>query len=45
MMKALDALMALGFTLSDAIQALENVSSDLSTSERVKTALKSVSIK
>ena len=43
--EALDALMALGFGFSDAIQALENVSSDLSTSERVKTALKSVSIK
>lgn len=40
---ALDALMALGFSLSDAISALENVDSNLSTAERVTQALKKAS--
>ena len=39
--EALDALMALGFTLADATTALHNVPPDLPTSERVKLALKS----
>ena len=38
--EALDALIALGFTLSDATIALSDVPRDLSTSERVKLALK-----
>jgi len=38
--EALDALMALGFSLADATVALKNVPADLSTSERVKLALK-----
>jgi Holliday junction DNA helicase RuvA len=38
--EALDALMALGFSLADATASLQNVSRDLSTSERVKLALK-----
>lgn len=37
---ALDALVALGYSLADASQALEGISSDLSTSERVTQALK-----
>jgi Holliday junction DNA helicase RuvA len=38
--EALDALMALGFTLADATVALAGVPSDKSTAERVKLALK-----
>jgi len=38
--EALDALMALGFNLADATTALKDVPADLSTSERVKLALK-----
>lgn len=38
--EALEALMALGYGLNDAMKALEGVSSDLSTSERVRAALK-----
>ncbi|MCL2037451.1 Holliday junction branch migration protein RuvA [Candidatus Saccharibacteria bacterium] len=38
--EALDALMALGFTLADATAALADVSRDKSTAERVKLALK-----
>jgi len=38
--EALEALMALGYTLNDAIIALENVPSDISTAERVTLALK-----
>lgn len=39
--EALEALMALGYNLNDATRALEGVSSELSTAERVTTALKS----
>ncbi|MDR1969787.1 MAG: Holliday junction branch migration protein RuvA [Candidatus Nomurabacteria bacterium] len=38
--EALDALMALGFTLADATTALADVPTDKSTAERVKLALK-----
>jgi Holliday junction DNA helicase RuvA len=38
--EALEALMALGYTLNDATRALEGVSTDLSTAERVTQALK-----
>ncbi|MDR1196978.1 MAG: Holliday junction branch migration protein RuvA [Candidatus Nomurabacteria bacterium] len=38
--EALDALMALGFNLADATNALKDVPSDKSTAERVKLALK-----
>lgn len=38
--EALEALMALGYNLVDASQALEGVSTDLSTAERVTEALK-----
>jgi holliday junction DNA helicase RuvA len=38
--EALEALMALGYNLNDATQALEGVSTDLSTAERVTQALK-----
>lgn len=38
--EALEALMALGYTLSDGLKALESVSPDLPTSERVREALK-----
>lgn len=38
--EALEALIALGYTLSDATKALDGVSSQLSTSERVREALK-----
>ncbi|MCL2173784.1 Holliday junction branch migration protein RuvA [Candidatus Saccharibacteria bacterium] len=38
--EALDALMALGFTLADATTALRDVPNDKSTAERVKLALK-----
>ena len=37
--EALDALMALGFTLKEATSALENVDRNLSTEERIKKAL------
>jgi Holliday junction DNA helicase RuvA len=38
--EALEALMALGYNLNDATKALEGVSSDLSTADRVTQALK-----
>jgi Holliday junction DNA helicase RuvA len=38
--EALDALMALGFTLADATKALEGVDSDLPVDQRIRTALK-----
>jgi len=38
--EALEALIALGYTLNDATQALQDVSPDLTTSERVREALK-----
>ena len=38
--EALEALIALGYTLSDATKALEGVDPKLSTSERVRQALK-----
>ncbi|GHU09626.1 Holliday junction ATP-dependent DNA helicase RuvA [Alphaproteobacteria bacterium] len=38
--EALDALMALGFTLADATVALKDVPADKTTAERVKLALK-----
>jgi Holliday junction DNA helicase RuvA len=38
--EALEALIALGYSLSDASKALENVSEDLSTAARVTQALK-----
>ncbi|MDR0955868.1 MAG: Holliday junction branch migration protein RuvA [Candidatus Nomurabacteria bacterium] len=38
--EALDALLALGFNLSDAAAALQNVDRNLPTAERVKLALK-----
>lgn len=38
--EALEALMALGYTLADAAKALEDVPTDLATAERVRGALK-----
>lgn len=38
--EALEALMALGYSLNDATRALENIPVDLSTAERVTLALK-----
>ena len=38
--EALEALMALGYSLNDATKALESVPTNLSTSERVTAALK-----
>ena len=38
--EALDALMALGFTLADATKALEGVDSSLPVEERIRLALK-----
>jgi Holliday junction DNA helicase RuvA len=38
--EALEALMALGYTLNDATRALEGISTDLSTVDRVTQALK-----
>jgi len=38
--EALEALMALGYTLADATKALEGVPTDLSTAERVTEALR-----
>jgi len=38
--EALEALMALGYNLNDATKALEGISTDLSTAERVTQALK-----
>ena len=38
--EALEALMALGYSLNDATQALEGISTDLSTADRVTQALK-----
>lgn len=38
--EALEALMALGYSLNDATQALEGVSTELSTADRVTQALK-----
>ncbi|MEO8691824.1 MAG: Holliday junction branch migration protein RuvA, partial [Candidatus Saccharimonas sp.] len=39
--EALEALIALGFTLADATRALDGVDSKLSTSQRVREALRS----
>ena len=39
--EALEALMALGYTLADATKALENVDVNLPTAQRVTMALKS----
>jgi Holliday junction DNA helicase RuvA len=39
--EALEALMALGYNLNDATRALEGVSTDLSTADRVTQALRS----
>jgi Holliday junction DNA helicase RuvA len=41
--EALEALMALGYSLNDATRALEGVPTDISTAERVTLALKSES--
>lgn len=41
--EALEALMALGYTLNDAIAALEQVPTDISTAERVTLALRGAS--
>lgn len=41
--EALDALMALGYSLSDGIAALDNVDNNLPTSDRVTQALKNAS--
>jgi Holliday junction DNA helicase RuvA len=41
--EALEALMALGYNLNDATRALEGISTELSTSERVTQALRSKS--
>lgn len=38
--EALEALIALGYSLADATQALEGIDTSLSTSERVRAALK-----
>lgn len=38
--EALEALMALGYSLNDATKALEGISTDLTTAERVTLALK-----
>lgn len=38
--EALEALMALGYNLNDATKALEGISTELSTSERITLALK-----
>lgn len=38
--EALEALMALGYSLNDAMKALESIPTSISTSERVKMALK-----
>jgi holliday junction DNA helicase, subunit A len=38
--EALEALMALGYTLADATKALENVDVNLPTAQRVTEALK-----
>lgn len=38
--EALEALMALGYTLNDASKALEGISSDMSTADRVTQALR-----
>lgn len=38
--EALEALMALGYTLADATKALEGINHELSTSERVASALR-----
>lgn len=40
---ALEALMALGYTLADATRALEGISTELSTADRVTAALRSKS--
>ena len=37
--EAVEALMALGYTLADASEALKNIDTDLSTAERVTKAL------
>lgn len=38
--EALEALMALGYTLADGLKALESVATDLPTNERVRQALR-----
>ena len=38
--EALEALMALGYTLADGMSALEHVDQTLSTPERIREALK-----
>ncbi|MNT83461.1 Holliday junction ATP-dependent DNA helicase RuvA [compost metagenome] len=38
--EALEALMALGYSLNDATRALEGISTELSTADRVTQALK-----
>ena len=38
--EAVEALMALGYTLADASEALKNIDTDLSTAERVTKALR-----
>ena len=38
--EALDALMALGFSLKEAMSALEKIDKNLSVEERIKLALK-----
>jgi len=42
--EALEALMALGYSLADASQALNGVATDISTGERVRQALKSAQV-
>jgi len=39
--EALEALMALGYTLADGLKALENIDASLPTSDRVRAALRS----
>lgn len=38
--EAAEALIALGYSLNDAVRALEGIDNDLSTSERIRSALK-----
>ncbi|MBI1857100.1 Holliday junction branch migration protein RuvA [Candidatus Saccharibacteria bacterium] len=42
--EALQALVALGFAVSDAARALKNIDTQLSTEDRIKQALKGVSL-
>ena len=41
--EAVEALVALGYSASDAIRALQTIDTDLPTEDRVKQALKGVS--